>query len=181
GHHGSVGDRQDQVGAVGSGAVPALAGGPVARPAVRAALVVQQGGGVAVDLQDHVTAPAAVAAVGSAQRLELLTVDGGTAVPAVSGLDVQDRLVDEIGHGAGSSVRLDGRTHVRRASGTGPPHVTADASSSRAYSLAAGVGTMLTALRPRRFPNLTVPATSANRVSSPPRPTLSPGWKRVPR
>src|ERR1700749_980644 len=40
---------------------------------------------------------------------------------------------------------------------------------------------MLTARRPRCEPNVTLPATNANRVSSPPRPTLMPGWKCVPR
>src|SRR5579862_8839941 len=40
---------------------------------------------------------------------------------------------------------------------------------------------MLTARRPRNVPNLTAPPTSANSVSSPPRPTFSPGWKWVPR
>src|SRR6476659_29544 len=40
---------------------------------------------------------------------------------------------------------------------------------------------MLTVLRPRLIPNSTEPAASANRVSSPPRPTLTPGWKWVPR
>src|SRR5580658_4133268 len=40
---------------------------------------------------------------------------------------------------------------------------------------------MLTARRPRRMPNWTLPSTSANSVSSPPRPTPSPGWKCVPR
>src|SRR6478735_7051389 len=40
---------------------------------------------------------------------------------------------------------------------------------------------MLTVLRPRFLPNFTAPATSANSVSSPPRPTPSPGWKCVPR
>src|SRR6478735_4039891 len=40
---------------------------------------------------------------------------------------------------------------------------------------------MLTVLRPRLVPNFTAPATSANRVSSPPRPTPLPGWKCVPR
>src|SRR5258708_8369113 len=40
---------------------------------------------------------------------------------------------------------------------------------------------MLTARRPRCEPNCTVPATSANRVSSPPRPTPVPGWKWGPR
>src|SRR3954465_13946481 len=40
---------------------------------------------------------------------------------------------------------------------------------------------MFTTRRPRRVPNSTAPATSANRVSSPPRPTFWPGWKWVPR
>src|SRR5437763_46183 len=40
---------------------------------------------------------------------------------------------------------------------------------------------MLTVLRSRFFPNCTAPGASANSVSSPPRPTLSPGWKWVPR
>ena len=40
---------------------------------------------------------------------------------------------------------------------------------------------MLTVLRPRLVPNSTWPAASANSVSSPPRPTRSPGWKWVPR
>jgi flagellar M-ring protein FliF len=36
---------------------------------------------------------------------------------------------------------------------------------------------MLTVLRPRFSPNSTAPGAVANRVSSPPRPTLTPGWK----
>src|SRR3954469_23873674 len=40
---------------------------------------------------------------------------------------------------------------------------------------------MLMTLRPRRVPNSTAPSTSANSVSSPPRPTPRPGWKWVPR
>src|SRR5262249_28474085 len=42
-------------------------------------------------------------------------------------------------------------------------------------------GMMLTTLRPRLVPNCTAPAASAKRVSSPPRPTRSPGWNLVPR
>src|SRR5260370_70603 len=41
--------------------------------------------------------------------------------------------------------------------------------------------TMPTSWRPLRRPNRTTPSAVANSVSSPPRPTLSPGWKRVPR
>src|SRR5262245_35881219 len=39
---------------------------------------------------------------------------------------------------------------------------------------------MLTVLRPRLVPNWTLPAAKANSVSSPPRPTRSPGWNLVP-
>src|SRR5690606_19000069 len=63
GHHGAVGDRQDQVGAARPGTVASLPGSTVLRLAVRAALVLQQGCGVAVDLQDHVPTVAAVTAV----------------------------------------------------------------------------------------------------------------------
>src|SRR3981189_914407 len=41
--------------------------------------------------------------------------------------------------------------------------------------------TTSTSLRPLRCPNCTVPSARANRVSSPPRPTLIPGWNLVPR
>src|SRR3712207_147761 len=40
---------------------------------------------------------------------------------------------------------------------------------------------METVLRPRRVPKVTAPGSSANSVSSPPRPTPRPGWKWVPR
>src|SRR6202000_1565322 len=40
---------------------------------------------------------------------------------------------------------------------------------------------MFTVLRPRLSPNWTLPSTRANSVSSPPRPTLTPGWNLVPR
>src|SRR6478752_2777883 len=45
----------------------------------------------------------------------------------------------------------------------------------------APAATMLTTLRPPLVPNSTAPAERANRVSSPPRPTFTPGWKCVPR
>src|SRR5882757_1556885 len=40
---------------------------------------------------------------------------------------------------------------------------------------------MLTVLRPRLVANSTAPGAVANSVSSPPHPTLTPGWKWVPR
>ena len=42
-------------------------------------------------------------------------------------------------------------------------------------------GTMSTSLRPLRWPKRTTPSAVANSVSSPPLPTFSPGWNRVPR
>src|SRR5215208_1900329 len=47
--------------------------------------------------------------------------------------------------------------------------------------VASAGGVTLTTRRPRLVPNSTCPATKANSVSSPPRPTPSPGWKWVPR
>ncbi len=52
-------------------------------------------------------------------------------------------------------------------------------------ALAAGrrdqAGRTSTSLRPWRSPNLTLPSARAKSVSSPPLPTFSPGWMRVPR
>jgi hypothetical protein len=50
--------------------------------AVRGVVVVKQRGGLGVDAQDDVAAIAAVAAVGTAERLELLPVNGDTTVAA---------------------------------------------------------------------------------------------------
>src|SRR5918997_6652407 len=48
-------------------------------------------------------------------------------------------------------------------------------------AVASAAGVTLTTRRPRLVPNCTAPASRANSVSSPPRPTPSPGWKWVPR
>src|SRR3954449_7847824 len=45
----------------------------------------------------------------------------------------------------------------------------------------AGTAEIATSRRPRRNPKVTAPGTSANSVSSLPRPTPRPGWKWVPR
>jgi hypothetical protein len=52
-------------------------------------VVVQQRGGLGVNTQDDVAAITAVAAVGTAQGLELLAVDGDTAVTAATAGYVQ--------------------------------------------------------------------------------------------
>jgi hypothetical protein len=62
-------------------------------------VVVEQGRGAGVDHEDDVAAAAAVAAVGTAERLELLPVHRRAAVAAVARGDVQHDLVDERGHG----------------------------------------------------------------------------------
>ena len=72
---GAVGHRQDQVVAVGAAAVAALAGLAAGGLPVRGVVVVEQRRGVRVDDQDDVAAATAVAAVGAAERLELLAVD----------------------------------------------------------------------------------------------------------
>ena len=59
---------------------------------------VQQGVDLRVDLEDDVPAVSAVAAVGAAQRDELLAAHRGAAVPAVASLHMQDDAVDEASH-----------------------------------------------------------------------------------
>lgn len=100
---GAVRHGQDHVLAVLAGAVAALAGLAVGGLAVRAVVVVQQGGDRLLHHQDHVAATAAVAAVGAAERLELLPVNGGAAVAPVTRGDVQLDAVHEGGHGCSSS------------------------------------------------------------------------------
>ena len=103
GDHRAVGDREDQVAAVAAVLVvprPVAAGLGAALGAV---VVGQQRGDVRVDPEDHRATGAAVAAVGAAERLELLTVDGRHAVPAAAGADVQRHPVDEGGDSHGCS------------------------------------------------------------------------------
>jgi hypothetical protein len=59
---------------------------------------VEQRGRARVHHQDHVAAAAAVAAVGAAERLELLPVDRGAAVSAVARLHLQRDPVGELRH-----------------------------------------------------------------------------------
>src|ERR1019366_3850322 len=111
--HGAFGYPQDQVSALGAAAVGARARLAAARAAHRPPVKVQQGGDAGVDLDDHVAAAAAVSAVGTAQRLELLPVNRGATVPAVACLDTQPGLISEFRHGFTLScppeaVRADG-------------------------------------------------------------------------
>src|SRR6185312_5230223 len=150
---GAVRHRQDQLGAVPTVAVVAGAGSPVAGPPVRGAVVVQQRRRRGVDHQPDVAAVPTVAAVWTAERLELLPVHRHAAVTPVAGRDAQH---DDV-HSLANAVI--------------PPYAVAYGGG---YSAA---GTTLTPRRPRRVPNSTGPATIAKSVSSPPRPTPTPGWK----
>jgi hypothetical protein len=61
-------------------------------------VVVQERGGLVVHAQDHVAAVAAIPAVGTAQRLELLTVYGDAPVAAATAGYVQYYPVYKAGH-----------------------------------------------------------------------------------
>ena len=87
--------RQHQVCAVGSVAFVTRTGLAVAGRLVRVVVVVEQGGRLRVDAQDHRAALAPVPTVGTAERLELLPLDGGDPVAAVTRRDVEDDPVDE--------------------------------------------------------------------------------------
>ena len=96
-HDRAVGDREDQVGAVAAVAVPAGALPAVLGSTGRAVVVVDQRRDVGVDAQDHAAAGTAVAAVRTAERLELLAVDAGHTVAAATGVHVQHDPVHERG------------------------------------------------------------------------------------
>ena len=99
---GPVRHRDDQVRAVGAGAVGALALPAIAGPAHRPAVKVEQGGRARVHLEDHVTPAAPVTPVRAAERLELLPVNRGAAVPAVASLHLQRDPVGELRHDVSS-------------------------------------------------------------------------------
>jgi len=99
-HLGPVRHRDDQIGAVAPAAVRALALLSVAGPADRTAVEVEQGRRARVHLEDHVTAVAAVTPVRAAERLELLAVNRGAAVPTVASLHLQRDPVGELRHNA---------------------------------------------------------------------------------
>jgi hypothetical protein len=61
-------------------------------------MVVEEGGGLVIHAQDDVAAVAAVTAVGTAQGLELFTVDGDAPVAAVTAGYVQYYPVYKAGH-----------------------------------------------------------------------------------
>ncbi len=189
-HDRAVGNAQDQV--LADGAVTVAAGTlcSVAALRVRMEVEVEQSVDAGVDDQDDVAAVPAVTAVGAAEGLELLPMHGRASVAALSCTDVQSDAVDEARHGRGPSERVtrvvtSGETPTGaagehkpsepplpgtcRSAGSVPPAVPQEDQTS------AAAGTMLTVLRPRLVPNRTAPAARAKSVSSPPRPTFTPG------
>ena len=85
-NHRAVRDLDYQIFTGGAVAVRPLALTAVPGLPDRAAVKVEQRRAGRVDLEDHAAAAAAVAAVGAAERLELLPVDRCAAVPAMAGL-----------------------------------------------------------------------------------------------
>ncbi len=111
---GPVRHRDDQVRAVGPGAVGALPLPTIAGPAHRATVEVQQGGRTRVHLEDHVAATTAVSAIRAAQRLELLPVNRGAAVSTVARLHLQRDPVGELRHDIPLGFRMEKAGQVAR-------------------------------------------------------------------
>ena len=87
--------RQDEVPAIGTRALAALARGSVAGATMRLPAVGLQVAFVPVADQDDVAALAAVTAVGSALRDEFLATEADAAVAAVTGLQFNLGFVDK--------------------------------------------------------------------------------------
>ena len=92
-----------------------------------------------------------------------------------------DRAVDAVGDPAGDVARVG--LAAARVAEPHPLHVAGDTDDADTCRIGAQASTGLTSttLRPLRSPNLTLPSTSENSVSSPPMPTFLPGWNLVPR
>ena len=177
-HQGAPGHPDDEVrrvfaGAAGGAAVLADFGHVFALVAE-----IHQGGKVVIGHKDHVAAPAAVAAVGAAGRHKFFAVETHRAVAALAGLDGDLGHIYKHGHvvllihcaAAGGRLfcsqyaRQEGCLTTRKAAGGGP------------CGFANHHWRTLTFLRSRPMRSkLTLPSTRANRVSSLPLPTFSPG------
>jgi hypothetical protein len=114
-HDRAVGHLDHEVGALGAVAVGAGAALAVLGLDVRPVVEVQKRVRLRVDHQGHAAPVAAVAPVGTAERLELLPVDGDAAVPAVARAQVQDDPVDERGH----VILASGEVRAEKANGPG--------------------------------------------------------------
>jgi hypothetical protein len=166
-HNGSLGHADHEIVATRTVALPPLT--VLARPGATVRMVPEreQGCDVAIGHHDHVAAIAAVAAVGSALGDVSLATKGDRAGPTVTATEVALDLVDE------RRLRHDASLGTSSALGARVPPTSA---AQRRHQ-----GVTSTSLRPWRRPNCTMPSAVANKVSSPPRPTFSPGWNFVPR
>ena len=97
-HHGADRDGQFEIFAHRAGAVITHAEAAVAGVTMRRVVIRQQRRHLRVGHQHDVAAVTAVAAVRSAQRLELLAMHRGAAVTTVTGLNMKDNAIDEAGH-----------------------------------------------------------------------------------
>ena len=183
-HQGAPGHTDDKVGGVlatAAGRAAVLAGfGHIL------ALVaeIHQGGEVVVGHKHHVAAPAAVAAVGAAGRHELLPVKTHRAVAALAGLDGDLGHIYKHGHVV-LLYPADGWVIGRSAPLSVFPARARLKTALPGEEKAAGADPCgfanhywrtLTFLRSRPMRSkLTLPSTRANRVSSLPLPTFSPG------
>src|SRR5258708_27494181 len=118
-HHRSVRHIDDQVGAFSAAAVRTRACLAVARPAQRPTVEVEQRRGAGVDPEDDVAAPATIAAVRAAERLELLPVNRRAAVAAAARLDPHHGLISEFRHV--SPLSRPGTAAQRPAAACAPP------------------------------------------------------------
>ena len=167
-----------------------------ARGAVRIALVAQKRGYRRISPENHRPSPPAIAAGGFALGLALRSQKRDNPGTAATGADVDTNPVYER-HGLGNIYKLtrvqrlgqkpDVRTRIpTRVQRLGQePYVCTRMPTgvpgwvprpADAYSVSTETRRLLL-----RTPYLTVPGAVANRVSSPPFPTLSPGWMWVPR
>src|SRR5437588_11425790 len=172
-HDGALGHLHHRVGTPGSVPALPLAVAALLGPAMGVVPEGQQRGHVPVGHQPHVSAGAAVAAVRAAAGDVGLTPEADGARAAVAPLDVELGLVRELGHAREGSDRA--LPHPEDAPRCRRPHPRARP------AVQPELGCTSTSLRPLRLANFTVPSVVANSVSSPPRPTLSPGWNLVPR
>jgi hypothetical protein len=90
---------------------------------VRIAVIAEKRCHLTVCDEHDVTAVTAVAAVGTRQWLELLSLDGDAPVSAVTGTEVERHSVDKRGH-ARSSIQWSDNSVVKRRSDSDPPPKT---------------------------------------------------------
>src|SRR5690606_22061861 len=196
GHHGANRDGDEQVLAALAVHLPAHAVLPALGAEAALVAEVDQGGEVLVGDQPDAAAIAAVAAVRTAQRDELLAAEADASVAAIAGDHLDFSFVDQF-HGAAGLGRGNATGHslagpARR--GRRGPRVPqkrkappkrglpcGPAAPGAASNQASATTLTVPRLAGPLVENWTLPSTSANSVWSRPRPTPAPGWNWVPR